>query len=222
MSEPSASNVSRRGLFQILGVAGAATAALAETEEHSHPHAAPATGKPQTPKWRVFDAHQQRTAAVLSDLILPADDRSPSASHAGVPEFIDDWLAFRTEQDGHDRLQAEVLGGLVWLDRESNQLFGKDFADSALDQQKQILDRIAWPARAEKADRQWVEFFNTYRDLTISGFFSSKPGVADLPYLGNTVVAEWKGCEPKVWAVIEERLKNGYRGLLNPAAQPSA
>jgi hypothetical protein len=51
------------------------------------------------------------------------------------------------------------------------------------------------------------------RDLTVSGFFSSKMGVADLPYLGNKAVAEWKGCDPRVWAVIEERMKNGYKGL---------
>ena len=38
-------------------------------------------------------------------------------------------------------------------------------------------------------------------------------GVADLPYLGNRAVAEWKGCDPKVWAAIEERMKNGYQGL---------
>jgi hypothetical protein len=25
-------------------------------------------------------------------------------------------------------------------------------------------------------------------------------------------VEEWKGCDPKVWAIIEDRLKNGYKG----------
>jgi hypothetical protein len=81
------------------------------------------------------------------------------------------------------------------------------------EQQKQILDRIAWPARAAAADRGWAEFFTRFRDLTVSGFFSSKMGVADLPFLGNRAVGEWKGCDPKVWAVIEERMKNGYKGL---------
>ena len=92
-----------------------------------------------------------------------------------------------------------------------------DFSDLADAQQEQILDRIAYPDRAAKADSPWVEFFNEFRDLTVSGFFSSKTGVADLPYLGNTAVAEWKGCDPKVWAVIEDRMKNGYQGLLKPA-----
>jgi gluconate 2-dehydrogenase gamma chain len=73
----------------------------------------------------------------------------------------------------------------MWLDRESYAKFGKLFADAAEDQQKQLLDRIAWPARAANEDHAWVEFFNRFRDLTVSGFFSSRAGVADLPYLGN-------------------------------------
>jgi hypothetical protein len=39
-----------------------------------------------------------------------------------------------------------------------------------------------------------VEFFNRFRDLVLSGFYSSKEGVKDLGYIGNTFVTEWKGC----------------------------
>jgi hypothetical protein len=150
---------------------------------------------------------------VLCDLIIPADEHSGSATAAGVPEFIDDWLDFRAREDGNQDLTAGVLGGLAWLDLESTRLFQKDFAAAEPAGQKQILDRIAWPARAAAADRRWAAFFTRFRDLTVSGFFSSKMGVADLPYLGNKALAEWKGCDPKVWAVIEERMKNGYHGL---------
>jgi len=149
---------------------------------------------------------------VLCDLIIPADERSGSATQAGVPEFIDDSLDIRKREDGSDNFAAQIQGGLAWLDRESNQLFAKDFAGAAIGQQNQILDRIAWPGRAAEEDRRWVPFFTRFRDLTVSGFFSSKTGVADLPYLGNRAVAQWKGCEPAVWAKIEERMKNGYHG----------
>jgi gluconate 2-dehydrogenase gamma chain len=209
-------NVSRRGLFQILGVAGASAAAFAEAPQHTHEAVAAASTHGKPTEWRIFDAHQQKTAAALSDLIFPADEHGPAASATGVVAFIDDWIAFRTEEDGYDRLQAEVLGGFMWLDRESNQLFNKDFADASPDQKKQIADRLAWPARAAKEDQQWAEFFNTFRDLVVSGYFSSKQGVADLPYLGNVAVPVWKGCDPKVWSIIEDRLNNGYRGLLSP------
>ena len=75
-------NVSRRNLLHILGSVPAA-AALASTpaiaEEHHH------LTFPQTPPKfvrRTFDDHQWRTVHVLVDLIIPADDRSGSATAA--------------------------------------------------------------------------------------------------------------------------------------------
>jgi hypothetical protein len=217
---PREENVSRRDIFHILGsvpiAAAAATSAVA-AEPHAHMgHGGTAPSQPPPFERKVFNDQQWKTVHVLGDLIIPADDRSGSASQAGVPEFLDDWLAFRSQQDGNERLQAQILGGLTWLDRESNQLFNQDFANASAAQQKQLLDRIAYPDRAAKNDRPWVDFFSEFRDLTVSGFFSSKMGVADLPYLGNTVVVDWKGCDPKVWAVIEERMKNGYQSILKP------
>jgi hypothetical protein len=198
--------VTRRNLIQIL------TAAPAVAQTHEHPAAA-APAKPAAYTRKVFDDHQWKLVHVLCDLILPADESSPSASGAGVPEFIDDWLDFRRREDGNDTLAALIRGGLSWLDSESRRLFQKDFVLATEDRQKQILDRVAWPAKAKPEDRRWVGFFNRMRDLTVSGYFSSNAGVADLPYLGNKPVAEWKGCDPKVWAVIEERMKNGYKGV---------
>ncbi len=198
--------VSRRELFQVLGsvpAVAAVTAGTAQAQTHA----------PAPFKRKVFDDRQWRTVHVLCDLIIPADERSGSATQAGVPEFIDDWLDFRKQEDGNDNLAAEILGGLAWLDRESLRLFEKSFADAGGDHQKQILDRVAWPARASADDKRWAAFFSRFRDLTAAGFFSSKMGVADLPYLGNVAVMEWKGCDPAVWAKIEERMKNGYKGL---------
>jgi len=202
------SEVSRRELFQIAGsvpALAAATAGQSLAQSHeTHPAAY---------QRKVFDDHDWHTVHVLCDLIVPADERSGSATQAGVPEFIDDWLDFRKQEDGNDDLAAQILGGLTWLDRESARLFQKDFAGAGADQQKQILDRVAWPERAVPDDRRWAAFFTKFRDLTLNGFYSSKMGIADLPYLGNVAVPEWKGCEPAVWAKLEERMKNGYKGL---------
>ncbi len=150
---------------------------------------------------KVLDDHEWETISVLSDLIIPADDRSGSATQAGVPEFIDDWLDFKRGD-----LVAQIRGGLVWLDLECNRLFSRDFADCSGDQQKQILDRIAFPKKASPDDANAVAFFNNLRDLVASGFFSSKIGVKDLPYLGNQMVAEWQGCPPEVAAGIQRNM----------------
>jgi gluconate 2-dehydrogenase gamma chain len=203
-------DVTRRNLIHLLGIAPAAAAAQTHGE---HAHDAPPAPAKHAYQRKVFDDHQWRSVQVLCDLIIPADEHSGSATAAGVPDFIDDWLDFRAREDGNRDLAAGVLGGLAWLDLESTRLFEKDFAAAAPVEQKQILDRIAWPARAAAEDGRWAAFFTHFRDLTVSGFFSSKMGVMDLPFLGNKAVAEWQGCDPKVWAVIEERMKNGYKGL---------
>lgn len=224
-NQPQSAGISRRDIFHIIGSVPVAVAASvpARAAEHDHAHLAqgPKVATPKGPYERkVFDDQQWRTVQVLCDLIIPTDERSGSATQAGVPEFMDDWIHFRKQESGSDRLEAQILGGLIWLNRESLKISDKEFADASADQQKQILDRVAWPDRAAKEDQPWVEFFNEFRDLTVSGFFSSKMGVADLPYLGNTAVAEWKGCDPKVWSIIEERMKNGYKGPALIEAKP--
>lgn len=212
--------VSRRNLFQIVAAVPAiaafsTNAADAQTHEaHSH-GALHSASIPKTPyRRKVFDDRQFQTVGVLCNLIIPADEHSGSATDAGVPEFLDDWVDYRTSQDGNRDFEAEIFGGLMWLDHESNRLFQADFAAASVEQQKQLLDRIAYPEKAAPEDRAAAAFFTHFRSLTVSGFFSSKIGIADLPYLGNTAVVEWKGCDPKVWAIVEERMKHGYSGIL--------
>ena len=48
--------------------------------------------------------------------------------------------------------------------------------------------------RAPEPMQAGVAFFNRFRDLVASGFWSSKIGVEDLRYMGNTVVPQWNGC----------------------------
>ena len=146
---------------------------------------------------KALNEHEWKTVRVLSDIIIPADDRSGSATEAGVPEFIDDWLDFR----GGAQLTA-IRGGLTWLDMECNRQFAHDFVDCSEAQQKQILDRIAYPKTAAPEDGAGVAFFNHLRGLVVSGFFSSKMGVKDLPYLGNQMLSSWEGCPASVLAKL--------------------
>ena len=142
-----------------------------------------------------FAAHEWETIRSLADWILPADESSPGALEARVPEFIDDWLNWK----GGDLL-AEIRGGLTWLDIQCNRSFAANFVDCSTAQQKQILERIAYPAKAAANDSGAVAFLNCLRDLVISGFFTSPAGIRNLPYLGNEPQSEWKGCPPAVKA----------------------
>lgn len=135
-----------------------------------------------------FNPHEWETVRVLVDIIIPRDERSGSATDAKVPEFMDFIL---NEQVNN---QTRMRGGLAWLDTACVERFGKTFIASAGSGRTAVLDDIAWPSRARPEASQGVAFFSYFRDLTASGFFSSKLGMDDLQYIGNTHVSEWKGC----------------------------
>ena len=86
----------------------------------------------------------------------------------------------------------------MWLDLACNDRYGRRFVRCSDDQRKELLDDIAWPDRAPERMVQGVAFFNSFRDFTASGFFSSKIGVQDVRYMGNVARREWPGCPPDV------------------------
>ena len=147
-------------------------------------------GAVQAFKPKFFNAHEYETVKMLGDMIIPRDDRSGSASDAGVPQFMDFILS---DNPNPDR-QTAIQGGLAWLDEECTTRYKKRFVLCTEAERKGVLDDIAWPARAKPEMAAGVAFFNRFRDLTASGFYSSRMGVQDLKYLGNQVVHEWKGC----------------------------
>ena len=148
---------------------------------------------------KVFTSHEWETVRLLVDLIIPKDDRSGSATDAGVPEFMDFML-------GDDRdLETPVRGGLAWLDHECDDRYGKTFVASSDVERTALLDDIAWPKKAKPENTAGVAFFNSFRNLTASGFWSSKMGIDDLQYQGNTFVTEWRGCPPEALAKLGVR-----------------
>lgn len=136
---------------------------------------------------RFFTDHEFETVRRLSNLIIPADDRSGNAEDAGVPEFID---FIMLDMPYH---QTPVRGGLNWLDYQCQTRYDANFIDCSEKQQKEMLDKIAYPETAEPNMQAGVNFFNRFRDLVASGFWSSKMGIEDLQYIGNQPY-NWQGC----------------------------
>ena len=52
--------------------------------------------------------------AALCDVVIPADDRSPSASAVGVTDFIDEFVSAPYPDNVRDG--KKILEGLAWLD----------------------------------------------------------------------------------------------------------
>jgi gluconate 2-dehydrogenase gamma chain len=155
-----------------------------------------ATAKPFVPKF--FTATEFKLVRVLSDIIIPKDERSGSATDAGVPEFMDFMMIDQPAR------QVAMRGGLAWLDLECQKRFDKTFLNCVEAERTAVLDDIAWPSRPSTGSGQapgglahGVAFFSNFRDLTASGFWTTRMGIDDLRFMGNRSVARWNGCPPE-------------------------
>jgi gluconate 2-dehydrogenase gamma chain len=187
------STLNRRDMLRLIAAAPAAAGLVWTAEEAEAAHTlaqaaqqAAATGTPFTPKF--FSPHEWETVRVLVDIIIPRDERSGSATEAGVPEFMDFIVIDQPQR------QTAMRGGLAWLDRECLSRFDKPFIACAAAERTAVLDDIAWPQRAKPGLAPGVAFFTSFRDLTASGFWTTKIGISDLQYLGNRSIPQWRGC----------------------------
>ena len=190
-------SISRRDILRTLA-AGAAGSVLqvipAKAAEYVHQtvhkeKAASPTGS-YTPKY--FSAPQYASLVVLCDMILPKDEKSGGAVEAGAPEFID----LLTSEN--EKYQLKLGGGLFWLDSCSTDHYGKVFVECTPEQRKEVLDLIAFRknAKQDPSLSPGVSFFSFLRNMTCDGYYTSKIGIADLGYMGNTSLREFPGCPP--------------------------
>jgi gluconate 2-dehydrogenase gamma chain len=140
---------------------------------------------------KFFTAHEMATITVLADIIIPKDAKSGSASDAKVPDFIE----FIVKD--MPRHQVPMRGGLRWLDLQCLHRYNKTFVDASGAQQIEMVTEIAYPKKAKPEMHQGVSFFNRMRDLTATGFFTTKMGIEDLGYVGNAP-NKWTGVPPDV------------------------
>lgn len=131
-----------------------------------------------------FTDKEMKTIAILSDIIIPADDNSGSATEAGVPDFIE---FISKDMPEH---QTPLRGGISWLNYESNRRFDSVFNDASKEQQIAIIDDIAYPDDLKPQFAQGATFFSRIRNLVATGYFTSKIGIEYLGYKGNI---------PNVW-----------------------
>jgi gluconate 2-dehydrogenase gamma chain len=189
--------ISRRDVLRSLAVGATAGSVLtmipAQAAEFAHElvqkEKAAAAGK-YVPKF--FPANQYEALVSLCDTIIPKDEQSGGAVEAGAPEFIDLITSENTD------FQTQLGGGLMWLDNHCVDEFGKVYMQCTPEQRKTTLDLIAYRknGKATPGLLPGIAFFVTLRNMTCDGFYTSKIGIADLQYIGNTSRTEFPGCPP--------------------------
>ncbi len=161
-----------------------------EAEEQAAAQGAPQQSAPYVPK--NFTPDEWRLVRLLVNYVIPRDARSGSATDARVPEFMDFILGeYRSSQ-------TWMKNGLTWMNAECRRRYGKTFVSCSEEERRAVLDAIAFPKKALDEDKPGVEFFNNFRNLTASGFWTSRIGIADLGYVGNRPVMTWEGTPANV------------------------
>jgi hypothetical protein len=197
-------DISRRDLMAGLVAVPAALAIPRETLQRATDHAhgvheaeqhAAAQGAPQQPAPYVpknFTPDEWRLVRLLVNYVIPRDARSGSATDARVPEFMDFIMG------EYRSTQTWMKNGLTWMNAECRRRYGKTFVSCTEEERRGVLDAIAYPRKAREEDKPGVDFFNNFRNLTASGFWTSRIGVADLGYTGNRPLMKWEGTPPDV------------------------
>ena len=149
---------------------------------------------------KFFTDEEFKKLNTLVDIIMPAGEDSPSATELKVPDFMEFMMK---DQPGN---QTPMRGGLMWLDFEAQELFGKSFNELDKDQVIQIVELVAWPDKAAPEYAGAVRWFNMLRNLTCSGYFSTEAGWKYMDYRGN---------QPNAWDGVPQNVLDQY-GLANP------
>lgn len=190
--------ISRRDALRTLALGATAESVLrvipAQAAEYAHRMVRQAKSAAPPGKYlpKYFSEAQYATLRALCQLILPGDEKSAGALEAGAPEFID-LLASENEE-----YQGKLGGGLMWLEHYCSEHYDSSFLHASPEQQTRVLDLIAFRknARVDPSLSQGVSFFAFLRDMTCDAYYTSKIGIADLGYVGNTSLSEFPGCPP--------------------------
>jgi hypothetical protein len=153
---------------------------------------------------RTLNPHQNDTVVAMIDQIIPATD-TPGAKGARVNEFID--VILTEWADAEER--KNFLDGLAGVDKQTNDLFGKNFVDASPAQQVTLLrsmDESVATQRTrrmrhgntipEERDKQLRgEFFIVFKGITVHGYYTSEIGFSQELNL-QIIPGAQHGCVP--------------------------
>jgi hypothetical protein len=134
---------------------------------------------------------ERRAASALSDIIIPADARSPSASAVGITDFIDEWVS--APYEGHPQDRTTIMGGLDWLDAECRKRNGAPFAEAAQERREALCAEISVDAPGGTEAGTASRFFRRFRDLVAIGYYTTPDGMKEIGYVGNIPLARFDG-----------------------------
>lgn len=171
----------RRELLKSIALATLAGSVPAEAAQHVHQAASEAKKAPGGYQPKAFTAAEFKSVQVLAELIVPG------ATAGNAAEFID-LLASNSE-----RMKSAWTGGLAWIDRRMERDTQKSFTTATPDQQKALLDVIAYRKNASTGDNApGVRFFDLARRMVVDAYYTSAAGIKEVGYQGNKGMSQFQ------------------------------
>lgn len=189
--------MNRRELLRdsLLGVLGAATAVTGEAREF--PQGYDASKELARPDWKpkFFDAHQNETVIVLSDLIIP-ETKTPGAKAALVNRFLDELFAAEERT-----VQQSFLNSLSFLDGDCMARYKAAFIHLPTESQHEYLSFAAYPhsldtwGEGAEEKNPAHEHFENLKGWIGHAFWSSEAALKALGWNGEVPHGVFAGCD---------------------------
>jgi len=151
---------------------------------------------PVVPWEMQLDAGELAVLAAICDVIIPADEISPSASSVGAHHYINEYVSAPYSNNKADLVT--IRGGVVWLEGESRRRFEGSFVELNDSQKTAICEDIKWARTAKPEFQAGARFFAKVRVLASTAFYTTEEGMADIGYVGNRPMASFPGAPPEV------------------------
>ena len=130
---------------------------------------------------RFFTLEEYAMVEELTEMIIPADEKSGGAKAAGVAAYIDGKLAEAFDASERDSWRQ----GLARVNALAAEMHGGTFLSCGAPERIAVLSRMA--ANERQPEKSEEIFFRELKRLTIFGYYTSKIGIHDdMGYLGNT------------------------------------
>jgi gluconate 2-dehydrogenase subunit 3-like protein len=117
---------------------------------------------------------------------LPADQRALAVAFFGSEEPVLHLETFEPERICRD--------GLAWLGEESQRRFAKSFLSVTASDQAELVKAISDVRPERSTTHAGTRLFDFLKEETVRGFYTSRRGLKELDYKGNSFYGESPGC----------------------------
>jgi hypothetical protein len=117
---------------------------------------------------------------------LPAEQRALTVAYFGSEEPVRHLETFEPERVCHE--------GIAWLGEESHRRFAKGFLDAEPGRQFELVQAISDVRPDKSIVHAGTRLFDFVKEESIRGFYTSRAGLKELDYKGNTFYGKPPGC----------------------------